>query len=94
MSKVGVLVLVVQLTMFGGAKHGGTNDVTNVDGTNVVTEVMGTNDVGDAWVVFEGDGPLNLADPSFAAKAGETNRVVILIGKTYIVCQVKYIIQF
>ena len=25
----------------------------------------------------------NLADPSFAAKAGETNHVVILIGKTY-----------
>ena len=37
----------------------------------------------DAWVRFEGDGPSNLADPSFAAKAGETNRVVILIGKTY-----------
>ena len=47
MCKVGVLVLVVQLTMFGGAKHGGTNDVTNVDGTNVVTEVSGTNAVGE-----------------------------------------------
>ena len=47
MSKVGVLVLIAQLTMFGGAKHGGTNDVTNVDGTNVVTGVSGTNDVGE-----------------------------------------------
>ena len=37
----------------------------------------------DAWVRFEGDGPSNLADPSFAAKAGATNRVIILIGKTY-----------
>ena len=47
MKKVGVLFLVVQMTMFGGAKHGGTNDVTNVDGTNVVTEVSGTNEVGE-----------------------------------------------
>ena len=37
----------------------------------------------DSWVRFEGDGHSNLSDPSFAAKAGETNRVVILIGKTY-----------
>ena len=37
----------------------------------------------DAWVRFEGDGPSNLANPRFAAKAGETNHVVILIGKTY-----------
>ena len=48
MCKVGVLFLVVQLTMFGGAKHGGTNDVDAVDGTNVVTEVSGTNEVGEA----------------------------------------------
>lgn len=37
----------------------------------------------DAWVRFEGDGHSNLADPQFAAKAGETNHVIILIGKTY-----------
>ena len=43
--KVGVLFIVAQLALFGGAKHG-TNDVTNVDGTNVVTGVSGTNDVG------------------------------------------------
>ena len=30
-----------------------------------------------------GDGPSALADPCFVAKAGETNRVTILIGKTY-----------
>ena len=37
----------------------------------------------DAWVRFEGDGSSNLSDPSFAARAGETNHVIILIGKTY-----------
>ena len=47
MCKVGVLFLVVQMTMFDGAKHGGTNDVMNVDGTNVVTEFSGTNEVGE-----------------------------------------------
>jgi len=37
----------------------------------------------NARVIFEGDGDSNLADPSFIAKAGETNRVYLLIGKTY-----------
>ena len=43
MKKVGVLFIVVQLTMFGGAKHGGTNDVDIVDGgdTNGVEIVEG-----------------------------------------------------
>ena len=49
--KVVVLFFVVQLTMFGGAKHG-TNDVVNVDGSNVVEIVeCGTNDVEDARCV-------------------------------------------
>ena len=29
--KVGVLFIVVQMTMFGGAKHGGTNDVDDAE---------------------------------------------------------------
>lgn len=37
----------------------------------------------DAEVVFSGDGPSNLADPHFMARAEETNRVAILIGKGY-----------
>ena len=37
----------------------------------------------NARVVFEGDGESNWPDPSFIAKAGETNRVYLLIGKTY-----------
>ena len=46
--KVAVLFFVVQLTMFGGAKHG-TNDVDGVTGTNGVELVEGgTNGVDDA----------------------------------------------
>ena len=37
----------------------------------------------NARVVFEGDGESDWPDPSFVAKAGETNRVFLLIGKTY-----------
>lgn len=37
----------------------------------------------DARVVFIGDGPSNLPDPSFIARANETNTVELLIGKTY-----------
>ena len=32
---------------------------------------------------FTGVGPSALPDPRFIARAGETNRVIILIGKTY-----------
>ena len=37
----------------------------------------------DALVSFAGDAPSNLPDPSFVARAGETNRVTLLIGKRY-----------
>jgi len=37
----------------------------------------------NASVVFSGDGVSNLPDPSFIAKAEETYRVKLLIGKTY-----------
>ena len=39
----------------------------------------------DAEVVFEGDGPSDLPDPHFMARAGATNRVTMLIGKGYAV---------
>ena len=41
MNKIAVLFIVVQLTMFGGAKHGGTNDVDDVTSTNDVELVEG-----------------------------------------------------
>ena len=37
----------------------------------------------NALVTFAGDAPSALPDPCFIAKAGETNRVTVLIGKTY-----------
>ena len=37
----------------------------------------------NAKVTFAGDGESNLADPSFIAEADATNRVTLLIGKTY-----------
>ena len=40
-----------------------------------------TKDSGE--VVFKGDAPSNLPDPKFEARGGETNRVILLIGKRY-----------
>ena len=37
----------------------------------------------DALVTFTGDGYSALPDPTFVVKAGATNRVILLIGKTY-----------
>ena len=37
----------------------------------------------NALVTFSGRGASNLPDPVFVAKAGETNRVVLLLGKPY-----------
>ena len=39
----------------------------------------------DSEVVFTGDGPSDLEDPHFMARAAATNRVTILIGKGYAV---------
>ncbi len=39
----------------------------------------------DALITFTGDGPSDYPDPIFVAKSGETNEVVILIGKTYVI---------
>ena len=66
-------------------------DLSVVDETNAYCWVDIVVNNADAWVAFEGDGPSNLADPSFAAKAGETNHVVILIGKTYkVTCDMEF----
>ena len=40
-------------------------------------------DHANARVTFNGDGYSHLADPDFIAKAGETNRVMLLLGKSY-----------
>ena len=37
----------------------------------------------NALVTFTGDGYSALPDPTFVARAGDTNRVILLIGKTY-----------
>ena len=37
----------------------------------------------DALVSFDGDKPSNYPDPQFVARHGETNNVVILVGKAY-----------
>ena len=63
--------------------YGPVQDLSVIQETNAYCWVDIVVDNADAWVRFEGDGASNLADPSFAAKAGETNHVVILIGKTY-----------
>ena len=70
--------------------YGPVQDLSAIDVTNAYCWVDIVVDA-DAWVRFEGDGPSNLADPSFAAKAGETNHVVILIGKTYTInCDIPF----
>ena len=40
----------------------------------------------DEKLVFRGDGPSNLPDPAFMACVGQTNRVILLIGKKYDIC--------
>ena len=70
--------------------YGPVQDLSVINETNAYCWVDIVVDA-DAWVCFEGDGPSNLADPSFAAKAGETNHVVILIGKTYTInCDIPF----
>ena len=65
-NKVAILFVVAQLTMFGGAKHGGTNDVDDVSGTNGVDVVEGggTNGVSGADGDADGnDGGTNAPPP-------------------------------
>ena len=62
---------------------GAVQDLSVIEETNAYCWVDIVVDRADAWVNFRGDGISNLSDPSFAAAAGETNHVIILIGKTY-----------
>ena len=82
MKKIGVLFIVVHLAIFGGAKHGGTNDVDDVTSTNDVELVEGgTNDWTkgeggtNGWEIVEG-GTNDLDDVDF----GGTNGVEIVEG--------------
>ena len=71
--------------------YGPVQDLSVINETNAYCWVDIVVNNADAWVRFEGDGPSNLADPSFAAKGGETNHVVILIGKMYkVTCDVPF----
>ena len=58
MKKVGVLFIVTQLTMFGGAKHGGTNDVDDVTSTNEVEIVDGGDTNGVGGIVLNAPQPM------------------------------------
>ena len=55
MNKIAVLFIVVQLTMFGGAKHGGTNDVDDVTSTNDVELVEGGTNTNEELRVESGE---------------------------------------
>ena len=68
MKKVGVLFIVVQLTMFGGAKHGGTNDVDDVTSTNDVELVEG------------GTNGVDIVDGSDTNGVGEAMSPSLLLG--------------
>ena len=45
-------------------------------------------DQANARITFEGDGYSHLPDPVFIARVGETNRVMLLIGKAYSVSSI------
>ena len=81
-NKIAILFIVVQLTMFGGAKHGGTNDVDDVAGTNQVEIVGGDGDANEVGGIvlnapqpmsngsafLGGCGPLGTTAPAVAAQ--------------------------
>ena len=67
-NKMAVLFIVVQLTMFGGAKHGGTNDVDDVTSTNDVELVEGgTNEVNGASGEADSSPLLMVRTPPFTS---------------------------
>ena len=72
MCKVGVLLVVAQLTMFGGAKHGGTNDVEMVDGgdTNEVGGVVlnAPQPMSNGTAFLGGCGPLGTTAPTVTVR--------------------------
>ena len=66
-----------------GAFFGPANALPEGANTNAYCTVSVVATGPDALMTFVGDAPSDYADPVFVAKSGETNEVVILIGKTY-----------
>lgn len=66
-----------------GAFFGPANALPEGANTNAYCTVSVVATGPDALITFVGDAPSDYADPVFVAKSGETNEVVILIGKTY-----------
>ena len=66
-----------------GAFFGPANALPEGANTNAYCAVSVVATGPDALITFVGDAPSDYADPIFIAKSGETNEVVILIGKTY-----------
>ena len=66
-----------------GAFFGPANVLPEGANTNAYCTVSVVATGPDALITFVGDAPSDYADPIFIAKSGETNEVVILIGKTY-----------
>ena len=74
--------------------YGPAQNLSVIEETNAYCWVDIVVERADAWVRFEGDGSSNLSDPSFAARAGETNHVIILIGKTYkVTCDMPFSVR-
>jgi hypothetical protein len=68
---------------YGGDNFGPLEELPDgADSNNYCwVEVVVSN--ANSLVTFTGDGVSDLPDPNFIARAGETNRVNLLIGKTY-----------
>ncbi len=66
-----------------GAFFGPANALPEGANTNAYCTVSVVATGPDALITFVGDAPSDYADPIFIATSGETNEVVILIGKTY-----------
>ena len=73
---------------FDGDFFGPANILPDGANTNAYCTVSLVATGPDTLVVFEGDGPSDYPDPRFVARHGETNEVLILIGKTYTVSSV------
>ena len=73
---------------YDGDNFGPHQELHNGANTNAYCWVDVVVQNANALVTFIGDGHSTLPDPRFIAKAGVTNRVTILIGKTYqVTCQ-------
>ena len=71
--------------VWDGDFFGPSDDLPQGANTNAYCWVDVVVSNADAEVLFTGDGPSDLPDPHFMARAGATNRVTVLIGKGYVV---------